>query len=116
MQYFYLQMKYMQSLSEQTEFEHLKMQFKELGINFYIGKDQLIKNPSFIEIGDNFFAMDRVRIEAWDEYGGQKFTPPIKIGNNVRFNSDIHIGAVNNIVIGDNYSTFFGFIKTNGSI
>lgn len=76
--------------------------FKSIGKSFNIGKDFTIINPQYIEIGDNFFAMDRFRIEALDEYENQKFTPSIKIGNNVTFNSDIHIGCINTIEIGDN--------------
>lgn len=77
--------------------------FKKIGKNFNIGNDYIIKNPQFIEVGDNFSAMERFRIEAWDNYdGNQKFTPSIKIGNNVIFNTDIHIGCINSIEIGDN--------------
>ena len=41
-------------------------------------------------------------LETIDSFGNQKFTPSIKIGNNVIFNTDIHIGCINSIVIGDN--------------
>jgi acetyltransferase-like isoleucine patch superfamily enzyme len=76
--------------------------FKKIGSGIAIGKDNIIRNPQYIEIGDNFSAMDRFRIEAWDSYRGQKFNPSIKIGNNVIFNTDIHIGAIKSIQIGDN--------------
>lgn len=76
--------------------------FKSIGKRFNIGKDYIIKNPQYIEIGDNFCALDRFRIEAWDSYFGQKFEPKIVIGNNVNFNTDIHIGCINSITIGDN--------------
>nr|WP_315234322.1 acyltransferase [uncultured Flavobacterium sp.] len=55
-----------------------------------------------MEIGDNFIALERFRIEAWDEYGEKVFAPSIKIGNNVIFNTDIHIGCINSIIIGNN--------------
>jgi acetyltransferase-like isoleucine patch superfamily enzyme len=69
-------------------------------INF--GKDYTIKNPKYIAIGDNFSALDRFRIEAWDKYHGQEFAPSIVIGDNVVFNTDIHIGCIQSITIGDN--------------
>jgi acetyltransferase-like isoleucine patch superfamily enzyme len=84
--------------SNQAYFSKLK----KIGKNFNIGKDYIVKNPQYIEIGADFFAMDRFRIEAWDNYEEQKFSPNIKIGNNVTFNTDIHIGCINSIEIGDN--------------
>ena len=74
----------------------------KVGVNFNIGNNYTIKNPQYIEIGDNFSSLDRFRIEAWDDYQGQKFVPKIKIGKNVIFNTDIHIGCINYIEIGDN--------------
>jgi acetyltransferase-like isoleucine patch superfamily enzyme len=84
------------------EKQQLFSQFKKAGKNFRIGKDFSIKNPQFIEIGNNFSALERIRIEAWDFYQGEKYYPQIKIGNNVVFNTDIHIGCTNKITIGDN--------------
>ncbi len=92
-------------------FRHKKMlskkqtlltQFKKVGSNFSVGKDYKIINPKHIEIGDNFSALDRFRIEAWDAYEEKYFEPKITIGNNVIFNTDIHIGCINAITIGDN--------------
>ncbi|MBO0357374.1 hypothetical protein J0X19_05410 [Hymenobacter sp. BT186] len=62
----------------------------------------IIKNPKYISIGNGFAAMYNLRIEAWDKYGEQKFFPEIYIGNNVVFNTDVHIGCINKIFIGDN--------------
>jgi acetyltransferase-like isoleucine patch superfamily enzyme len=84
------------------ELNTLKNNFKSIGSNFNILKDFTVKNPQYIEIGDNFSALERFRIEAWDKYDEQNFTPSIKIGNNVIFNTDIHIGCINAIEIGDN--------------
>jgi acetyltransferase-like isoleucine patch superfamily enzyme len=75
---------------------------KFLGKNSSFGNQNLIKNPQYICIGDNFSCLDRLRIEAWDEYQGESFSPKIIIGNNVCFNTDIHIGCINRIEIGDN--------------
>lgn len=87
---------------EESEFKYLKKSFKKIGNNFNLLKEYTVKNPQYIEIGDNFLAGYRFRIEAWDIYGEDKFNPKIKIGNNVVFNTDIHIGCINSISIGDN--------------
>jgi acetyltransferase-like isoleucine patch superfamily enzyme len=87
---------------EKVELAAVKDQFKSLGANFKIKKDYCIYNPKYIEIGTDFKALERFRIEAIDKFGDQKFTPVIQIGNNVSFNTDIHIGCINAIIIGDN--------------
>ncbi|WP_431243049.1 acyltransferase [Flavobacterium sp. P21] len=87
---------------EKSEVNDLKKSFKKIGKNFNLMKDYSIKNPQYIEIGDNFSAGYRFRIEAWDKYRDNYFEPSIKIGNNVIFNTDIHIGCINSIKIGDN--------------
>ena len=87
---------------EQNKKVALIAKFKHVGENFQIGKDFSVHNPKYMEFGANFSALQRFRIEAWDYFQGQKFTPRIKIGNNVFFNTDIHIGCINNIEIGDN--------------
>lgn len=84
------------------EYQNIFSKFKKRGDEFVIGKDYIIKNPQYIEVGNAFTAHERFRIEAWDQYGEQRFTPSIKIGNGVVFNTDIHIGCINSIQIGDN--------------
>lgn len=87
---------------EKREWVSLRNNFKKFGENGSIAKDRVVKNPQFISIGNNFFAYNRFRIEAWDEYQGEKFSPQIIIGNNVCFNTDIHIGCIDRVEIGDN--------------
>lgn len=70
------------------------------GIDVHV--NSIIQNPQYITIGEGFKAMYNLRIEAWDEYKGQRFSPEISIGNNVILNSDVHIGAIRKIVIHDN--------------
>ena len=79
-----------------------KINFKSVGRNLSLGDNYIIKNAQYISIGNNFSTLDRFRIEAWDEYHGDQFTPQIIIGNNVCFNTDIHIGSISKIEIGDN--------------
>lgn len=80
----------------------LKTRFAYLASSSQLPLNSIIKNPQYIFIGENFHSLQNLRIEAWDAYGEQKFLPKIKIGNNVCFNTDVHIGCINKIVIGDN--------------
>lgn len=84
------------------EKQKLMSQLKSVGTGFKIGNDCFFRNPHCIEIGNKFSVMSRIRIEPIEDYEGQTFNPSIKIGNNVSFNSDIHIGCINKIEIGDN--------------
>ncbi|MEZ7527681.1 acyltransferase [Cloacibacterium normanense] len=76
--------------------------FKKRGEFFNVGKDYKILNPQFIELGERFYASHRFRIEAISDYEGQKFEPHVIIGDNVNFNTDIHIGCIDKIEIGNN--------------
>lgn len=72
-----------------------------------IGQDCKIMGPAksiggeYITIGDRFYGGSNCRIEAWERYKGQRFTPQIRIGNDVKINSACHIGAINRIEIGN---------------
>ena len=100
--YFFVRFENYIANKRKNELETIISEFKNIGLKFNIGKDYSIINPKYIEIGDNFSAKERFRIEAWDKFHDQLFSPNIKIGNNVIFNTDIHIGCINSIVIGDN--------------
>lgn len=76
--------------------------FKSVGENFNIGDDYRIGGEKHMEIGSNFRALQRLRLEAIEEFNGQKFSPKIKIGNNVTINNDVHIGCTNHVELGDN--------------
>ncbi len=82
--------------------QNLIREFKQVGVNFRPSKDYLIQNPKYISIGSDMRFQERFRMQAIDNYKGQTFNPNIIIGNNVSFNSDIHIGCINRIEIGDN--------------
>jgi acetyltransferase-like isoleucine patch superfamily enzyme len=100
--YFFRLFELYQKKKQNLNCQNIASQFKKTGKGFLIGKDNQVLNPQYMEIGDNFSAGDRFRIEAWDKYDEHNFTPNIKIGNNVIFNTDIHIGCINSIEIGDN--------------
>lgn len=75
--------------------------FRQIGKNFSIMSPFYSHGEKHILIGENFNCGVRFRVEAIDEYLGFKFNPKIVIGNNVRINHDCHIGAINEIVIGN---------------
>lgn len=89
-------------LEVENKKDELKRKLNKVGFNFQLLSDYSFLGPQYIEIGNNFSAGERFRIEAWDSYGKQSFKPQITIGNNVVFNTDIHIGCINKIEIGDN--------------
>lgn len=90
------------SYEDSISLEWAKASFKNFGDKSLLPKQHLIKNPQYISIGRNFSSLFNLRLEAWDVFQGEKFSPEIIIGDNVNFNSDIHIGAINKIVIGNN--------------
>ena len=100
--YLFLRIEELQKKKSKEEFETIKKQFKKVGLNFGLGKDYNILNPQHIVFGDNFWASHRLRIEAISEYETEKFSPNIKIGNDVNFGTDVHIGCIDSIEIGDN--------------
>lgn len=60
-----------------------------------------VKNPKYITIGDGCYFGPDCRIEAWDCYLDDHFSPSIVFGKDVRINSTCHIGCINKIEIGD---------------
>lgn len=78
------------------------LKFKKRGSILRLGKDYQILNPHFIELGDGFRAMNRLRMDAIVEYGKQKFSPQLTIGKRASMNNDVHIACTNKVIIGDN--------------
>jgi acetyltransferase-like isoleucine patch superfamily enzyme len=79
----------------------VKRQFSKCGSNFYIESPVYLIGGKSIEIGNDFFCFERLRLEAFHKHNRYKFSPKIKIGNNVSINYDCHIGAINKIIIGN---------------
>lgn len=77
---------------------HLK--WKKIGKSC-IGKNYSIISPDRISIGDNFYAEDNLKIQAWTKYQNQTFNPSINIGNNVSMMDNCHISCCDKITIGD---------------
>lgn len=81
--------------------KRVKSRIDQVGVNFRV-REFNIMNGRYIKIGNDFLAMNRCRVEAWVQFGEQVFQPSIVIGNNVSMNFDCHIGAINEIRIGNN--------------
>ncbi|NVN98810.1 MAG: acyltransferase [Geobacteraceae bacterium] len=80
----------------------MKRRFAAVGKGSFIEAPWIITNPQNITVGENFLALSTLRIETFEEYLGERFTPQIIIGDNVAFNNDCHIGCINRIEIGNN--------------
>lgn len=76
--------------------------FKEVGKNPYICSPLYIKGGENIIVGDNFTTFRGLRIETYSMHNGVKYSPYLKIGDNVSINFDCHIGCIDKIEIGNN--------------
>ena len=76
--------------------------FKSVNNNFYIKRPIYIKGGKYINIGKNFVAEQRLRLDAYDKFLSQNFEPNIQIGDNVSIEKDCHIACIGSIVIEDN--------------
>lgn len=74
--------------------------FNILGDGAFIEKPMCLKGGKCVSIGKNFSTRSSLRIEAWEEYNGLRYSPMIMIGDNVKMNFNCHIGAINKIIIG----------------
>ncbi len=82
--------------------QRFRRQFRSIAQTAHVDRHSLVTNPQFISIGEGFNALHHLRLDAIDRYMGKAYTPSIVIGDNVSFNSDCHIGAIDRITIGNN--------------
>lgn len=78
-----------------------KKQFKHIGQRGGVLELPYISGYRNITIGDNYYFGKDVRIEAWERYGTQAFSPRIIIGNNVVFTDRCYLSCIDRIEIGD---------------
>lgn len=78
--------------------------YKKIGKNSAIFKPMRIIGKSCISIGDNVTIYDGLRMEAIQNWGGQRFNPNIRIGNNTAIQQNCHITCANNVTIGNGVS------------
>lgn len=79
----------------------MKKKFRYTKGEPYIIKPLYIVGGDCITLGDGFSSAPGVRIEAWKKFQEFSFTPQIIIGDNVSINYNSHIGAINQIIIGN---------------
>jgi len=75
--------------------------FRQAGKKFRIGCYAKIRGAKYIHIGSRFKAGSGLRLEAIEEYRGQRFTPYISIGDNFCASEYCHIGAIHRVEIGN---------------
>lgn len=80
----------------------LRRSFRKCGKNFNVQTPVYLSGANYISIGDNFTALERFRIECYDNYADEEFSPELTIGNNVDVGYNVHIGCLNKITIGNN--------------
>jgi len=80
----------------------LSPEFKNIRQTPSIERPMYLKGGQYMSIGNNFSALARLRLECWDSYEDDKFTPELTIGDNVCMNYNVHIGCINKISIGNN--------------
>ena len=80
-----------------------KRRLKYCGLNSHVGYNLVLKNPQYIEIGNNFSAGKDLKIEAWNEYKGMSLykDSSIIIGKNVSVMDNCQISCCSSIFIGD---------------
>lgn len=76
-----------------------KKKLRKAGKEFYVNPPFYVKGAKYISVGENFACGRRVRIEAWDSYHDERFSPFIEIKENVTIGNDCHIAAINGITI-----------------
>ena len=66
-----------------------------------VGNGLFIEGERYIHIGANFHAGKDFRICAIDNYLNNDYMPLIRIGKNVSFEDNCHLGCIGSITIGD---------------
>lgn len=101
-------MKLMHYLLERLNKYYTKYMLNQLrkGTEAVIEYPQYFVNPQFVALGKRCIISHDVRIEAYTYFkwlkGVQRFRPKVVLGDNVRINPYCHIGAINEIIIGNN--------------
>lgn len=79
----------------------LKRAFKHFGTNSVIEYPLDLEGGEYVSVGSHTYVGKRLRLNAYNRYKEQCFTPVIEIGDNVNINQDCHIAAINKVSIGN---------------
>jgi len=86
-----------------------RKKFKSVGKSLRMGKNVIIKNPRFIEFGNDVNISKDALFLPLAEYKGKLYNPTIKIGNNVHIGIRNSFAAIDQVIIGNNV-LFAGFV------
>lgn len=81
---------------------YVSSEFGSFGNSFVEYPSTEIVGEKYMAVGDNTVLGRNIVLTAWDHFGGQRFSPSISIGNNVKIGERAHITCINKIKIGDN--------------
>ena len=81
---------------------YIKMQFNKCGENFKLKFPFYVIGTKYINVGKNFNASYRLRMEVIDYHCLNLDIPNFQIGDNVSFNFDCHVACTNKVHIGNN--------------
>ena len=76
--------------------------FRKVGSSTTLSKGVSVRNPKFIELGEETFIAEYCVLEAWPQLS---FTPYILIGNECSLGAYTHITCSNKVLIGDGLVT-----------
>jgi acetyltransferase-like isoleucine patch superfamily enzyme len=89
--------------------------FRKFGKSSVIGYPVRDIKSRNISIGENVYIGKNAILTAWENWNEQKFAPEITIGDGCAFGDDIHISAINKVVIGENILTGRRVLITDNS-
>lgn len=81
-------------------FGFTRIKLKSCGKNSLFESEYEVEGAKYISVGKNVRTKPRLHIAAIDEHNGLKFTPRIEIGDDVSINYDVHISAIDRVIIG----------------
>jgi acetyltransferase-like isoleucine patch superfamily enzyme len=79
--------------------------FKQIGKKSIMFPARYLCGLQYISIGDETRLGKNIQLTAWDTYRGHRYCPQIAIGNRCYLGDDIHITAINSVIIGNNVLT-----------
>lgn len=75
---------------------------RKLGVRqVEVGRHSTLRGLQYVQLGEDFVALDGFWLHAISQYGSQQFIPRIIIGNRVRVSQWVHIAATHHVEIGD---------------
>lgn len=70
--------------------------------SIYIQYPCRIIGDAYIKVAGGLSSLSGLRLECIDNYNGYSYNPRLFLGKNISFNSNCHVGCINEIEIGDN--------------